>query len=321
MQLTFFIGKYPISYQEYIDFIGFYLLGDTSLSMQKIEEMSNIIFNIRLPRVLGAVMIGASLSVAGSTYQAIFVNPLVSPSILGVLAGSSFGAALGMVADLPWFGVQMLTFIFGFIAVAFSLMFLAFSKNHKSTLVLILGGIVSGSLFTALLSILKYIADPYDVLPTIVYWLMGSLSFCSKDTIFLLFIPMSMGIILLFSISKYLNLLSLGDDEAKSLGINTRLIQLSAILFATLISSLTVVLAGVIGWIGLIVPHISRMIFGADNTIVVPSSAMIGAIFLLIADTTARSAFSYEVPIGVLTSVIGIGVFTVIFSRSKGRFL
>lgn len=214
-----------------------------------------------------------------------------------------------------------MTFVFGFIAVAFSLMFLMFSKNRKSVLVLILGGIVSGSFFTALLSILKYSADPYDVLPTIVYWLMGSLSFCNKNTVFLLFFPMAIGIIFLSLISKYLNALSLGDDEAKTLGVNTKLIKLSAIFFATLISSLTVVLAGVIGWVGLIIPHISRLVFGANNKIIVPASAIIGAIFLLIADTIARSAFSYEIPIGVLTSVIGIVVFSVIFSRSKGSFL
>ncbi|MDX9900636.1 MAG: iron ABC transporter permease [Aliarcobacter sp.] len=317
IHISLFIGKYPISFSEYISFIQYYLLGSSSLSDEKIEILNNILFNIRFPRIITAVLIGASLGIAGSTFQAIFVNPLVSPGILGVLAGSSFGAALGLILSLPWFAVQLLTFLFGFCAVGLSLLFLFFSKASQSSIVLILGGIISSALFTAFLSILKYSADPYDVLPTIVFWLMGTLSYSNNTTLVLVFIPMLFGIIILSLSSKYFNALSLGDEEAKALGINIHYIKFYAILFATLISSLTVVLAGVIGWIGLIIPHITRLLFGANNTIVVPLSAIIGGIFLLITDTFSRSLFEYEIPIGVLTSIVGIFIFIFIFIRRK----
>lgn len=317
VNISFFVGKYPITFSEYINFIHYYLLGNSSLSNEKIEILNNILFNIRFPRIVTAVIIGASLGIAGSTFQAIFVNPLVSPGILGVLAGSSFGAALGLVLSLPWFGVQLLTFLFGFCAVGLSLSFLFFSKASKSGIVLILGGIISSALFTAFLSMLKYSADPYDVLPTIVFWLMGTLSYSNNTTLFLVVIPMLFGILILSLSSKYFNALSMGDEEAKALGVNIYYIKFYTIFFATLISSLTVVLAGVIGWIGLIIPHITRLLFGANNTIVIPLSALIGGIFLLITDTFSRSLFEYEIPIGVLTSIVGIFIFIFIFIRRK----
>jgi len=317
IHLSFFIGKYPISLNEYVQFLKYYFLNETTLTEDKIEVLNNIFFNVRFPRIITAVLIGASLGVAGSTFQAIFVNPLVSPGILGVLAGSSFGAALGLVLSLPWFGVQILTFVFGFCAVLLSITFLFISKRPKSTIILILGGIISSALFTSFLAILKYSSDPYDVLPTIVFWLMGTLSYSDKNTLALVFVPMVFGIVILSFSSKYLNALSLGDEEAKSLGVNVKYIKIYSIFFATLISSLTVVLAGVIGWIGLIIPHITRLLFGADNKIVVPLSAIIGGIFLLSSDMLSRSLFEYEIPIGILTSIVGIFMFIFVFIKAK----
>ncbi len=319
MHFSLFIGKYPITFFEYIEFAKFYLFGESNLDSDKIQVLKSIIVDIRIPRILSAVIIGSSLAVAGTTFQSMFVNPLVSPGILGVLAGASFGAALGMVFGLSWFYIQTLTFLFGFIAVLIAI-FISLIFNVKNMILLVLGGVISSSLFTSLLSILKYSADPNDTLPAIVYWLMGSLAFSDKNSVFLLFIPMLIGIIILIFSSKYLNALSLGDEEAKSLGVNVVFIKTIAIFFATLISAMTVVLAGVIGWVGLIIPHICRMLFGADNKIVIPSSAIVGAIFLLVADNFSRTLFEHEIPLGILTSLVGIPIFIIVLKNAKEGF-
>jgi len=184
-------------------------------------------------------------------------------------------------------------------------------------IVLVLGGIISSSLFTSFLSVLKYTADPQNTLPTIVYWLMGNLALSSKESIYMLLMPMLISMIALVLLSKYLNALSLGDEEAKALGVNVVFLKITAIFFATLLSALSVVLAGVIGWIGLIIPHITRLIFGADNQIVLPMSAFIGAIFLVVVDNVSRLMMNYEIPIGILTSLIGIPIFIVVLKNAR----
>ncbi|MGE4295510.1 MAG: FecCD family ABC transporter permease [Campylobacterales bacterium] len=311
-------GRYPVSMLDTASFLWAYALGrdtpDTAL-------MQSLIFDIRLPRILAAVLIGSALAVCGAVFQAMFVNPLVSPGLLGVLAGAGFGAALGMVFSDSWLAVQVMAFGFGFAAVGVALGLAAlFGRGPGGMLVLVLGGVISGSLFTALLSILKFTADPYDKLPAIVYWLMGSLSLATAPTIGTLIGPMMISLAFLVLMGKLFNVMSLGEEEARSLGINTTVVRLSAIVLATALSAMTVVLAGIIGWVGLVIPHIVRMILGPDNRWLLPGCALFGGLFLLAVDTAGRSLFPTEIPVGILTSLIGIPIFALVLKNAKKGF-
>ena len=311
------LGKYGFSAEDYARYALTLLRGE---SLKDFEVMHTLLLEIRLPRILACVLIGASLAISGAAYQAMFVNPLVSPSILGVLSGAGFGAAVGMFFKFNEYLIQLSTFGFGFLAVAVALGVSALYSRSGSVIVLVLGGVISGSLFTSLLSVLKYAADPNDALPAITYFLMGSLGFASKSFIQISILPMCAGILLLALSGKYLNALSLGEEEAKSLGVNTARVKIFIILVATFVSALSVTIAGIIGWIGLIVPHIARFIFGADNRAVLASSAMIGAIFLLFCDSFSRLIFTFEIPIGIVTSLFGIPMFIIVLRRAKRSF-
>ncbi|WP_454990787.1 FecCD family ABC transporter permease [Campylobacter rectus] len=311
------LGKYGFSAEDYARYALALLRGE---SLKDFEVMHTLLLEIRLPRILACVLIGASLAISGAAYQAMFVNPLVSPSILGVLSGAGFGAAVGMFFKLNEYLIQLSTFGFGFLAVAVALGVSALYSRSGSVIVLVLGGVISGSLFTSLLSVLKYAADPNDALPAITYFLMGSLGFASKSFIEISILPMCAGVLLLALSGKYLNALSLGEEEAKSLGVNTAQVKIFIILIATFVSALSVTIAGIIGWIGLIVPHIARFIFGADNRAVLASSAMIGAIFLLFCDSFSRLIFTFEIPIGIVTSLFGIPMFIIVLRRAKRSF-
>lgn len=311
------LGKYGFSAEDYARYVTALLRGE---SLKDFEVMHTLLLEIRLPRILACVLIGASLAISGAAYQAMFVNPLVSPSILGVLSGAGFGAAVGMFFKLNEYLIQLSTFGFGFLAVAVALGVSALYSRSGSVIVLVLGGVISGSLFTSLLSVLKYAADPNDALPAITYFLMGSLGFASKSFIEISILPMCAGVLLLALSGKYLNALSLGEEEAKSLGVNTARVKIFIILVATFVSALSVTIAGIIGWIGLIVPHIARLIFGADNRVVLASSAMIGAIFLLFCDSFSRLIFTFEIPIGIVTSLFGIPMFIIVLRRAKRSF-
>ena len=311
------LGKYGFSAEDYARYVTALLRGE---SLKDFEVMHTLLLEIRLPRILACVLIGASLAISGAAYQAMFVNPLVSPSILGVLSGAGFGAAVGMFFKFNEYLIQLSTFGFGFLAVAVALGVSALYSRSGSVIVLVLGGVISGSLFTSLLSVLKYAADPNDALPAITYFLMGSLGFASKSFIQISILPMCAGVLLLALSGKYLNALSLGEEEAKSLGVNTTRVKIFIILVATFVSALSVTIAGIIGWIGLIVPHIARFIFGADNRAVLASSAMIGAIFLLFCDSFSRLIFTFEIPIGIVTSLFGIPMFIVVLRRAKRGF-
>ena len=310
------IGKYPLGLTDIGNFFLLKLFKTGNMDVRQQDLLSNLLFDIRLPRILAAALIGASLSVAGASFQAMFVNPLVSPSLLGVLAGASFGAALGMVFSGSWFAVQCLTFFFGFLAVGIAV---AIAKMHKGNtiLLLILGGVISGAMFTSLLSVIKYIADPANQLPAIVQWLMGGLSLVDYKTLLAAGIPQIVSIALVILFSGYLNALSMGDEEARSLGIRVERIRLLLIFLATLMSALTVVIAGMIGWVGLIIPHITRMLVGPDNKILVPASALIGAIYLIAVDNLSRMLFVVEIPMGIVTSLVGIPFFVIILRKAQ----
>jgi len=313
-------GQYPISLElfgVYLRHLLFDTPADPSCNMELIH---NIIMEIRLPRILLAILIGAALATSGAVFQAMFVNPLVSPGILGVLAGASFGAACGMLVSENWLVVQVMAFVFGFIAVGFAVLVGSMVTNSRSTVMLVLGGVISGSLFTSLLSVVKYVADPYSTLPAIVYWLMGSLSMAQLNEVLLVAVPILMSIAGMVFMSKYFDLLSLGDEEAKALGVNVGLIRIIAIVLATLASSLAVVMAGIIGWVGLIIPHIIRMAIGPSHKLLVPLSAIVGGAFLLAADAVSRLALSVEIPIGILTSLIGIPIFIIVLKNARAAW-
>ena len=318
--LSLLWGQYQIDMSTFVAYINFKFFSIEGIDPQTFTLIDNIIVEIRLPRVLLAILIGAALATSGAVFQAMFVNPLVSPGILGVLAGASFGAACGMLLSDSWLLVQVLAFVFGFVAVGFAILIGSMVTNSRSTVMLVLGGVISAALFTSLLSIIKYVADPYSTLPTIVYWLMGSLSMAQLDEVVFVAIPILLSIMGMIFMSKYFDLMSLGDEEAKALGVNVKLIRILAIVLATLAGSLSVVMAGIIGWVGLIIPHIVRMAVGPSHRLLIPLSAIIGGAFLLLADAISRLALSVEIPIGILTSLIGIPIFIIVLKNARAAW-
>lgn len=314
------LGRYEINLNTLMQLLLWKVLS-IGTAPHDVTLLSNIVFDIRLPRILAVVLVGAALSVSGGAFQAMFVNPLVSPGILGVLAGASFGAALGIMISKNWLGVQLFAFLFGFVAVLVALgVAKIYGRNGSQTILLVLGGVISSSLFSALLSVVKFVADPYNKLPTIVYWLMGSFSSVDMKMVASVALPLLVSTVVLSLMGKYLNVLSLGDEDAKALGVRVTWVRNSAILLATLLSTLTVVVAGMIGWVGLIIPHIARFLVGADNRILLPMCALLGATFLVIVDTLCRTSMSIEIPIGIATSLIGIPIFVFALRNAKKGF-
>jgi iron complex transport system permease protein len=307
------LGRYPVSLIDLGRFLGF----GPEMDPDQARLIRTLILDIRLPRILAAVCVGASLAASGAAFQAMFVNPLVSPGLLGVLAGASLGAALGMVFSSRWLVVQCSTFAFGLLAVGLALLMARLCRGDR-LLLLVLSGIVVSSLFTALLSLVKYLADPYDQLPAITYWLMGGFSLVTRDSMFIIGPAMVLGIGVILSLSGYLNVLTMGDEEARTLGVRVTLVRMILILAATFVGSLTVVAGGVIGWVGLIIPHVGRMLVGPDNRVLLPVAVLFGALYLLIMDNLSRLIFPVEIPLGILTAILGIPVFAMALRSNRG---
>jgi iron complex transport system permease protein len=272
-----------------------------------------ILFDVRLPRVLLAFIVGGALSVSGCSLQAIFRNPLVSPYILGLSSGAAFGAAFALAtAFLP---VQISAFIFGLLAVAISYL-VARKNNYVSIISLILSGIIVNGLFTALLTIVQFLSDPFK-LQSIVHWTMGNLHNANWDKLQTSAIPMLIGSLVLILYRWRLNLLALGDDEAKTSGINPEKDKIIILVSATLASSAAVAVAGIIGLYGLIIPHITRMLIGPDNRKAIPVNFFLGGILLLIIDNFSRTISGFEIPIGVFTMLIGAPFFIFLMKKSN----
>ena len=309
---SFLVGRYPVAPFTVIRVMlaEFIPLGDVA------PVLHSVIVDVRLPRIAAAMLVGAGLSLSGACYQGVFRNPLVSPFILGVSAGAGFGAALAILF-LPQPGaVPLSAFVFGLLAVG---MCFALGRSYRAapTLVLILSGIVVGALFSALLSLLKYAADPESKLPVIEFWLLGSLSGVTRRDLWVLlglFVPCA---VLLWLLRWRLNLLALGDDEARSLGVNAGRLRLFVILASTLIAASTVAVAGIIGWVGLVIPHAARILVGADFRRVLPASAALGGCYLMLVDDLARTVTQAELPIGVLTAIVGAPVFALLLRRNR----
>ena len=283
------------------------------------DNVHTVIFNIRIPRVLMALVAGAGLAASGAAFQSLFANPLATPDTLGVSNGASFGAALGILLGVGAFQVQLIALGFGIIAVLLVYVVTRSRKSRRtSVLMLILAGMVISSLFAALVSMIKYVADPQDVLPVITFWLLGSFSSITKNSM-MLSVPLILaGTVLIFLLRFRLNALSLPEEEARSLGVNLKLIRVLVVAAAALTTASVVSVCGVIGWVGLLIPHISRMLFGNDNRYVVPSSILSGGLFMLMVDTLARCVSTAEIPVSILTAVIGAPVFILLLRRTGG---
>lgn len=315
MLLGLSVGKYPVHLTQMIEVLA-YQLGLLKSQPSDYENLCNVLFEIRLPRVMVAVLVGSALASAGTAYQAIFRNPLVSPSLLGVQSGAAVGAALGMLLETNWITVQLLAFVFGLLAVGLALL-LGHLFGRQSLITLLLGGLISGALFAAVLAIIKFVADPFSVLPAIVYWMMGDLAQADLGRACLFMPPMLTAVLLLCLFGKVLDAMTLGDEEAHSLGIPVQWVRYSVILLATLLSAMTVSLAGIIGWIGIIIPHMVRLMWGPGNGLVLPGSALAGAAFLVLADVLSRIVTPSEIPIGIVTELLGIPAFILVLHRVR----
>ena len=309
------IGHYEISAYEVLDMLFSKL---TASEMRYGDMMQTVVFEVRLPRVILAMMVGCSLSVSGAVYQCVFKNPMASPNILGTSSGAGLGTALAIIFSFGAVYTQMISFAFGLLAVAITYAISAkIGRRGNLILVFVLTGILVSTVFQALISLVKYTADPYEKLPAITFWLMGSLSTAGKNDILIILIPFLLGIVPLFLMRWRLNILSLGDDDVKCLGIDVRNLRLIVIGCSTLLTASCVSVAGIIGWVGLIVPHIARMLVGSNFIALLPSSALIGATYLLLIDDAARGIFKAEIPLSILTALIGAPYFIYLLVKTK----
>lgn len=314
MVVSLTLGTYEISTMDVARVLVSPLDSDLADGVPEIAQ--RLVLNVRLPRVLAALLIGAGLAVAGVAFQGIFKNPLVDSNLLGVTAGAGFGASLVLLLQGDQFQVQMSAFAFGLLAVT-----LAFfgSKLYQTApmIVLTLMGILIGSLFGSLTSLLKYLADPLDTLPSITFWLLGGLTSVTWTDIPLLAVLTIAGGLVFFVIRWQFNILSLGDREAVTLGVNPDRMKLLIIVCATLMTAIAVSVGGVIGWVGLVIPHAGRILVGPDHRRLIPISLALGASFLLTIDTVSRTMLPSEVPLGVLTGLIGVPILIVLLRRNR----
>ncbi len=306
------IGRYSLSPFQIIQSFFDALTGSAGDGMAK-----TVIFKVRLPRILLALAAGAGLACSGAAFQGLFSNPLATPDTLGVASGASFGAVLAMTFHWNLLGIQALALVFGLFS-CFLTYQISRLKGKSSIVMIILSGMVISSLFQALVSIVKYMADPEDELPSITYWLMGSMSSVTYKSLLFGLPFILIGLSVIWALKWRLNILSLNEDEAKSMGMNIKLIRLFIIVASSLITASVISMCGQIGWVGLLIPHISRMLLGSNNRTVVPLSISFGAIFMAIIDTFARSASSAEIPISILTAIIGAPVFISLLRKTGG---
>ena len=276
-----------------------------------------VFMRVRLPRVAAAILVGAALSGAGATYQTLFRNPLVSPDILGVSTGAGLGAVLGILMSMSVLGIETLAFAGGVATVLLVYLISSSLRGHDRTLVLVLSGVVIGALAGACISLVKILADPYDQLPAITFWLLGSLAGVKLADLAVTAPLVLIGVVPLVMERWKIGVLSLGDDEARSLGVDVGRLRAVVIGGATLMTAAVVAISGVIGWIGLMMPHIARMMVGPNFNRLLPASMLLGAAFLLVVDTLARSLARVETPIGILTAVLGAPFFLWLLARGR----
>lgn len=316
---SFSLGRYGMPPQTVVEILAS-KVPFLHIPVDWTPAMETVVLQVRLPRIIGAVVVGSALASAGVAYQSMFRNPLVSPAILGVSAGAGFGAALGILLGVSWALIQLLGFGFGLLATAAAVL-ISRLVGRGSIVVLVLGGVVVSAVFQALISVLQYIADPLDSLPAITFWLMGGLGRIGVDDL----LP-AIGIVLacfavLMVLRWQINVMGLGSEDAAALGINQRRVMAISIVAATVMTAAVVSIAGIVGWVGLIVPHMARILVGPNAHRLLPVSALLGGLFLLLVDNVARVLTQTELPLGILTALIGAPLFVVLLGRTRKQWV
>ena len=311
---TICIGRYSVSpaevFKSFVEAI-------TGADMGIDEKTYGVVMNLRFPRAIQGILVGASLAVSGACFQSLFRNPLVSSGMLGVSNGAGFGAALSILLFNSMFMTSVFSFGFGVLAVILAYL-VGKVSGGTPTITLVLGGTIIQSIFSALLSLIKYVADPYSQLPAITFWLMGGMGSTKTTELVFSAIPMLIGLIGMLLFRWRLNVLSMGDREAKTLGLNVGLNKAIVIGFATLATAGAVCVSGVIGWVGLVVPHMCRMVIGSDNKLLIPAAISIGACFMVFVDTICRTITGAEIPLGIVTAIVGGPFFIYLLKKTKG---
>jgi iron complex transport system permease protein len=304
--LAFTVGRYPVSLAELANVLFSKLTAHRADVSPAVES---VIMQVRGPRVLAAALVGAALAVAGTAFQGLFRNPLVSPDILGASSGAALGAVIGIFFSLGVIAIQAFAFVGGLLAVAAVYVIGSAVRSRDPILVLVLTGVVVGALLGAGVGLVKYLADPYNQLPAMTFWLLGSLAAANVSDLLPLFGPVAIGTVVLVALRWRMNVMSLPEEEARSLGVATGPLRIAIVAAATLTTSASVATAGIIGWVGLVVPHLARSLVGPDFARLLPAAAILGGGYLLLIDTLARSAAQIEIPLGILTAVIGTPFF------------
>jgi iron complex transport system permease protein len=304
--LAFTVGRYPVSLGDLAQVL---LAKTTGHAAHVPPAVESVILQVRGPRVLAALIVGAALAVAGTAFQGLFRNPLVSPDILGASSGAALGAVLGIFFSLGVFAIQALAFAGGLIAVAAVYAVGSAVRARDPILVLVLTGVVIGALLGAGVGLVKYLADPYNQLPAMTFWLLGSLAAANVSDLLPLIGPVAIGTAVLLALRWRMNAMSLPEEEARALGLATGPLRVTIVAAATLTTSASVATAGIIGWVGLVVPHLARSLVGPDFARLLPTAAILGGGYLLVIDTAARSLAEVEIPLGILTAVIGTPFF------------
>ncbi|MDR1810895.1 MAG: iron ABC transporter permease [Prevotella sp.] len=310
--VSFSVGRYPL---PVADILRYVFTGEYSD-----ENLPVLLTDIRLPRIAAAILAGGALSVSGAAYQGLFRNPVVSPDILGVSQGAGFGAALAIILSLGTFAIQASSFAMGIFSVCMALSISRImSRGHDKILMLVLSGMIVGAMFGSLISLMKYVADSEYKLPDITFWLMGSLTGITMDEIALALPVIVVSLVPMFLFAWKLNVLSFGDEEARAMGVNTGRLRFLLIACASLLTASVVCITGLIGWVGLIIPHLARFIVGPNHRALFPASFLLGGTFLLLVDDLARSISSLEVPLGIITSIIGAPMFFIILRMTSKK--
>lgn len=309
------IGRYHLSVPETVEAIIAVITG-----AEVDATVYSVLFKVRLPRIILALFVGAGLAVAGTSFQSLFSNPLATPDTLGVATGASFGAVLALLLSGNAIVVQLCALVFGLLSLFITCM--VSKMNGKSSIIMVvLSGMVVSSIFQALVSLVKYTADTEEKLPAITYWLMGSMSRATASGLLIGAPFILVGILILFALRWRLNILSLNEDEAKSLGINVKQLRLMVMIASTMVTASCVSMCGQVGWVGLLVPHAARMIYGSDNKKLIPAGIGIGATFMIVIDTIARAATAAEIPVSILTALIGAPFFVLLLRKTGGAKL
>jgi iron complex transport system permease protein len=309
------VGRFPVPFPSVVRTLLSHVV-PVDPPASPVEQ--NVVWLVRLPRVVLALLVGGGLGIAGAGLQATFRNPLVSPDIVGVSSGASFGGALALLLGLGSVALVGGAFVFGLLALAI-LFAVTTVREGTPMLMIVLGGVVTGSFFSALVALVTYLADPYTTLPAIVFWLLGSVATATYTDDLVAVLPIAAGTAVLLLLRWRINVLSLGDEDAAALGVQPHRLRWTVLVASALIVSGAVAVSGVIGWVGLVIPHLARMWVGPDHRVLLPVSFLLGAVYLIAIDTVARTATPGEIPLGVLTALIGAPAFFILLRRNREK--